>query len=136
MGVNVRASQWLRTNMQFLMPQSVCKGYPDGFPDTFDFGLLYDHMEPRSEDVNRLDSQFWRANLDPSEHYVLSTKGSIQYRLSPDGSGYDNLKLAGDWTRGGLNYGCVENAVMSGMQASRAICGYPQIIFGENYPKP
>ena len=134
--VNVRASQWLRTNMQFLMPLSVSKGYPDGFPDTFDFGLLYDHTDPQAEDVNRLDSQFWRVNADPTERYVLSLKGTIQHRLAPDGSGYDNLKLAGDWTRGGLNYGCVENAVMSGMTAARSICGYPKIIFGENYPKP
>ena len=47
--------------------------------------------------------------------------------------------LAGDWLRTGLNYGCVESAVMGGLQAARAICGFPDKIYGEhdlpgNYP--
>jgi hypothetical protein len=31
-----------------------------------------------------------------------------------------------------LNYGCVEAAVMSGMQAARAISGYPSVVVGED----
>jgi len=31
-----------------------------------------------------------------------------------------------------MNAGCIEATVMSGMQASRAICGVPQTIIGEN----
>jgi uncharacterized protein with NAD-binding domain and iron-sulfur cluster len=62
---------------------------------------------------------------------VLSLAGSTQYRLRSDQSGFTNLYLAGDWTRNGLNAGCVEAAVMSGMQASRAICGSPTQIIGE-----
>ena len=49
---------------------------------------------------------------------------------------HDGSVFAGDWTFTGLNYGCVEAAVMSGMEACRAICGSPKIIFGENYPLP
>jgi uncharacterized protein with NAD-binding domain and iron-sulfur cluster len=79
----------------------------------------------------RFDAQFWRANIDPTERYVLSVKGSTAYRLCADESGFANLYLAGDWTRNGLNAGCVEAAVISGLQASRAICGYPQVIVGE-----
>jgi hypothetical protein len=33
--------------------------------------------------------------------------------------------------RNGLNYGCVESAVMGGLQAARALCGYPEVIVGE-----
>jgi len=133
--VEVRSSEWTRTNMSFLYPKSRLRGYPSAFPDSFDFGIFYDaDATPENADISALRSQFWRANVDPSERYVVSLKGSTQYRLKAGAPGYANLKLAGDWTHTGLNYGCVEAAVMSGMEASRAIAGYPKIIFGENYP--
>ena len=62
-------------------------------------------------------TQYWRANVDPSDRYVQSLPGTDQYRLRPDESGYDNLFLAGDWTDNGLNAGCIEAAVLSGLQA-------------------
>ena len=49
----------------------------------------------------------------------------------PDESGFADLYLAGDWTRNGLNVGCVEAATVSGMQAARAVTGYPQVSPGE-----
>ncbi len=85
----------------------------------------------RGTGVQRFDRQFWRANVDPSERYVISVVNSSQYRLTTDGSGFSNLYLTGDWIKTGLNAGCVEGAAMAGMQASRAIAGYPQIIKGE-----
>ena len=81
--------------------------------------------------VTRFDRQFWRANVDPSERYVLSLVDTSIYRLHADQSGFSNLFLAGDWLKTGLDAGCVEAAVMGGMQASRAICGVPQTIPGE-----
>jgi hypothetical protein len=39
--------------------------------------------------------------------------------------GLSNLFLTGDWIRTGINAGCVEAAVMAGMQTSRAMTGYP-----------
>jgi uncharacterized protein with NAD-binding domain and iron-sulfur cluster len=33
-----------------------------------------------------------------------------------------NMSIAGDWTASGLDAGCVEAAVMSGMLAAYAIC--------------
>jgi hypothetical protein len=42
------------------------------------------------------------------------------------------LFLTGDWIKTGLNAGCVEAAAMAGMQASRAISGYPVVIKGES----
>ena len=49
--------------------------------------------------------------------------GSDAYRLRSDESGYDNLFLAGDWTDNGLNAGCIEAAVISGLQAANAVLG-------------
>jgi uncharacterized protein with NAD-binding domain and iron-sulfur cluster len=80
----------------------------------------------------RMDRQYWRANVDPSERYVLSVAGSSAHRLASDGAGLPNLFLAGDWLRTGLDSGCVEAAVMGGMQASRAISGYPAAIPGDS----
>jgi uncharacterized protein with NAD-binding domain and iron-sulfur cluster len=77
-----------------------------------------------------LDGQFFRANVEPSELYVLSTAGTIQARLAPGQSGFQNLILAGDWTRVELNIGCVEAAVQSGKMAANALCGSPEFIRG------
>lgn len=71
----------------------------------------------------RLDSQFWKANVDPSDRYVQNLPGTDQYRLRPDASGFDNLILAGDWTDNGLNAGCIEAAAVSGLQAANAVLG-------------
>jgi uncharacterized protein with NAD-binding domain and iron-sulfur cluster len=73
----------------------------------------------------RLDSQYWTASVDPSDRYVQSPPGSAVHRLRADESGYDNLFLAGDWINCGLNAGCIEAAVMSGLQAANAVRGRP-----------
>lgn len=85
----------------------------------------------------RFDAQYWCANVDPSDRYVLSPQGTAKYRLRSDDSGFENLYLAGDWTYNGINLGCVEAAAISGLQAGRAISGYPKVIFGEEVePQP
>lgn len=66
-----------------------------------------------------------RVNLDPTERYVLSVKGSTRFRLRAEQSGFDNVVLCGDWTQNGFNAGCVEAAVMGGLWASNALCGVP-----------
>lgn len=71
-----------------------------------------------------LATQYLSVNIDPSDRYVLSVPGSDKYRLRPDESGYDNLVLAGDWTDSGLNSGCIESAVLSGLQAANMILGH------------
>ena len=70
-----------------------------------------------------LTTQHVSVNIDPSDRYVQSVPGSDGFRLRPDESGYDNLVLAGDWTDCGLNAGCIEAAVMSGLQAANALVG-------------
>jgi uncharacterized protein with NAD-binding domain and iron-sulfur cluster len=70
-----------------------------------------------------LGTQHVSVNVDPSDRYVLSVPGSDKYRLRPDESGYANLVLAGDWTDSGMNAGCIEAAVMSGLEAANALLG-------------
>lgn len=96
-----------------------------------DFPWQWLHDDANARGKQRFDSQYWRANVDPSERYVMSVKGSTQYRIDTDGTGIDNLYMTGDWIKTGINAGCVEAATMAGMQTSKAICGYPQTIKGE-----
>jgi uncharacterized protein with NAD-binding domain and iron-sulfur cluster len=72
------------------------------------------------------DTQYWVANVDPSDRYVLSVPGTDRHRLRADESGYDNLFLAGDWIDSGMNAGCIESAVLSGLQAANAVRGRPR----------
>lgn len=76
---------------------------------------------------DRFDSQFWTANTDPSDRYVQYLPGTDRHRLRPDGSGYANMVLAGDWTDCGYNVGCIESAVLSGLQAANALLGRPRL---------
>ena len=76
----------------------------------------------------RFQAQFWVAAINPGDRYVLTLVGSSKTRLQPGASGYTNLFLAGDWTDYGLNLGCFEGAVMSGLMAANAITGDPRPI--------
>ncbi len=84
----------------------------------------------------RFGTQFWTANVNPSERYTQSLPGSIEYRISPLDDFFDNLTIAGDWTDCGLNLGCVEAAVMSGRLAAHALTGAPALedIVGFDHP--
>lgn len=101
-----------------------------GGQDSFDWNLLDD--QTGGSGVARFDSQYWRANIAPAERYVLSGPNSTKHKLMASQSGFRNLYLAGDWVRNGLDFGCIESATMGGLQASRAICGYPKVVVGEN----
>jgi uncharacterized protein with NAD-binding domain and iron-sulfur cluster len=64
-----------------------------------------------------------QANTEGSERYTLSLPGSIRSRISPLECPVQNMTIAGDWTACGLDVGCFEAAVMSGMLAAHAITG-------------
>ena len=97
---------------------------------TFDWNYLTDPHN--RSDIQRLDAQYWRTNADPTERYVLSAVNSSKYRLYAGNSGFKILYLAGDWTDNKvLNAGCMEAAIISGLQASRAVCGFLKKIEGE-----
>ncbi len=115
--VKANALEFLRTAMAPLWPGGVLR-----YPTEFRWELLVDDDESATG-AARFDSQFWRANVDPSERYVLSLPGTSQYRLDPGDTGFDNLVFAGDWTLCGLNSGCVEAAVISGLAAAAAVDG-------------
>ena len=124
--------QWLQDNTAPLWPKATnaARGHSNApHPEGFDWDLLC-ALEGTNRE-NRFSTQFWRANIDPSERYVQSAAGTGIYRMDADDSGFDNLYLAGDWVNTTLNVGCVEAATMAGMAASRAICGEPRIIVGE-----
>jgi uncharacterized protein with NAD-binding domain and iron-sulfur cluster len=64
-----------------------------------------------------------QASLEGSDRYTLSLPGSTRHRISPLECHVVNMTIAGDWTACGLDVGCVEAAVMSGMLAAHAITG-------------
>lgn len=95
-----------------------------------------DGVAPAHAGPERFATQFWTANVNPSDRYVQSLPGSSAYRISPLDRTYDNLTIAGDWTACGINVGCVEAAVVSGRLAAHAIAQLPALadIIGYDHP--
>lgn len=85
------------------------------------------HFWPRawSFGSDLVRDRYVRANTEGSQRYVQSLPGSQRHRLRVDESGYAGLVLAGDWTNCGLNAGCIEAAVISGLEAANAVLGRP-----------
>jgi len=125
--VKANALTFLLQHIGTLWPRAVHQ-------DDFRWELLVGGGDATGE--KRFDSQFWRANIDPSERYVQSVPCSAQYRLKTDETGYDNLYIVGDWIDCGFNVGCIEAAVMAGMEAAHAISGSPKLehIIGYGHP--
>ncbi|HXT99266.1 MAG TPA: FAD-dependent oxidoreductase [Polyangia bacterium] len=109
-------------------------------PGEFRWDLLQEADRGRPSgawrDERAFDTQFWRANVSPTDRYTLSLPGSIEHRISPLDVPVENMTVAGDWTECGLNLGCVEAAVMSGLLASHAISQAPSLssIVGYRHP--
>jgi uncharacterized protein with NAD-binding domain and iron-sulfur cluster len=123
-------------NVRRFLEQDIAHLWPRAMTDSghFDYGLLVD-AEP-TEGSRGLDGQYLAANVRPSDRYTQSLPGTSRYRISPLERTYDNLTIAGDWTASGLNMGCVEPAVMSGLLAAHAITGHPRLadIIGYDHP--
>lgn len=102
----------------------------------FRWELLVSPGEERPAGSKRFETQYWTANVNPSDRYVLSLPGTAKDRISPLDNSYDNLTVAGDWTACGLIVGCVEAAVMSGRLAAHALSGWPALedIVGFDHP--
>jgi uncharacterized protein with NAD-binding domain and iron-sulfur cluster len=94
------------------------------------------HERALPADESRFSSQYWTANVNPTDRYSLSLPGSLEHRISPLDHTFDNLTVAGDWTDCGFNEGCVEAAVMSGRLAAHAISKLPALeeIVGYDHP--
>ncbi|WP_404394944.1 NAD(P)-binding protein [Pseudoalteromonas phenolica] len=125
--VKQNALEKLSKEMQPLWPEAY-------HGDEFNWNVLY--SPSNTNGIERFNDQYWRVNVDPSERYVLSVTNSSQYRLTTDGTIFSNLFITGDWIKTGVNAGCVEAAVMAGMQTSRALCGLPKQISGEHGFEP
>lgn len=131
--VHKRAVDFLNQDVGHLWPKAVRS------PAQFRWDILVapdgdgSAMPP---DESRFDTQYWRANVNPSDRYVLSVPGSQKYRISPLDNTYDNMTIAGDWTACGLDSGCVESAVMAGRLAAHAISSSPPLedIIGYDHP--
>jgi uncharacterized protein with NAD-binding domain and iron-sulfur cluster len=123
--VQANARRWLDANAGALWTSAASATDPHAL----DYDKLVD-LENRAG-AARLAFQSFRANSGPIEAYTMATSGTLQHRLRTDESGYENLYLAGDWVRNGVGIGSVEGAVVSGLQASRAISGYPAKIPNE-----
>jgi uncharacterized protein with NAD-binding domain and iron-sulfur cluster len=113
-GVRDRAHAFLERDVATLWPAAVEDG-------GFRWSLLCDGSTAATPGAERLETQYWRANIDPSDLYVQSLPGTDQYRLEPGRSGFSNLVVAGDWTDNGLNAGCLEGATRSGQLAAQAV---------------
>ena len=109
-------------------------------PGDFRWDLLVDESDGGGAAAGtgeaRFASQFWTANVNPSDRYALSLPGTSAYRISPLDESYDNLTVAGDWTDCSFNAGCVEAAVMSGRLAAHALSKSPPLedIVGFDHP--
>lgn len=109
--------RYLETHIGHLWPEATRPGEPDAL----DYALLHDPSGGVGE--ARLRAQYVRANIDPTERYVLSVPGSTQLRLWAGRSGYMNLFLAGDWVMTSINGGCAEGAIEGGLRAAHAMIG-------------
>jgi hypothetical protein len=105
--------RWLTILAPALWPKAV------GADGGFDWAVLFDSSG--REGRERMRAQYWRANIDPSERYVLSVPGTARYRLANGDTGVRNLIVAGDWTRTDWNIGCIEAAALSGLGAARSV---------------
>jgi uncharacterized protein with NAD-binding domain and iron-sulfur cluster len=115
--VRANAAEFLARHVSHFWPRATTE---DG---SFRWDVLW--SADGEEGPARLASQYWRANVDPSDQYVQALPGTSVYRMQVDESGYSNLFLAGDWVNSGLNAGCIEAAVMSGVQTANAVLGRP-----------
>ncbi len=125
--VHANALDFLNGHAAKLWPKAVNAQNPEGL----DWNSLYAPSNAQGEE--RLQHQYLRANIDPTERYVLSLPNTLQYRIKADQSGYDRLILTGTWIDLGFNIACIEAAVISGMQAARVLTGEPVNIVGETY---
>ena len=134
--VQQNAIRYLNDHIHHLWPNAV-----ERFGQ-FRWELLVDPNERRSPKSSsrptekRFDSQYWKANVNPTDRYVLALPGTLEHRISPLDNTYDNLTICGDWTDCGFNEGCVEAAIMSGRLAAHAIGQSPPLedIIGYDHP--
>ena len=115
-----QAEQLVRSGALRYLEQHAATIWPGATQQgSFDWSVLFDPAARVGRD--RLEAQYCRANTAATDRYVTTPAGSVDARLDPDQSGFENLVLAGDWTHNGIDGGCVEAAVVSGERAAQAL---------------
>ncbi|HEY3593413.1 MAG TPA: FAD-dependent oxidoreductase [Polyangiaceae bacterium] len=138
-GYPSRRREEVRINAVRFMNRDLVQIWPNATraPDRFRWEVLTSTSgESAAYGESRFQSQFWTANVNPSDRYSLSLPGSLKYRISPLDPSFDNLTVAGDWTDCGFNEGCVEAAVMSGRLAAHALSKLPALADITGYDHP
>lgn len=115
------ATKWLQENAGSIWSKATSGA-------ELDWSLLHDPQNRQG--IERLNAQFFRVNIDPTERYVASFPKTSKYRLYPDESGVANLFLTGDWVRTPFNAGCVEAAVIAGLHCAQVVSGEKVDIIG------
>jgi uncharacterized protein with NAD-binding domain and iron-sulfur cluster len=113
--VRAGALRHLEREAQAIWPHAFAGG-------AFDWDVVFDPLGRAGRE--RLGAQYFRANTAGTDRYVTTPAGSVGARLDPEASGFENLVLAGDWTRNGIDGGCVEAAVISGERAAGALIAH------------
>lgn len=136
-----RQRELVRRNAVRFLERDVRHLWPAAVTDAGEFrwDLLVSadgHGPDAARGAARFATQYWTANVNPSDRYTLALPGSSRYRISPLDARYDNLAVCGDWTDCGFNSGCVEAAVMSGRLAAHALSRRPALedIVGFDHP--
>jgi uncharacterized protein with NAD-binding domain and iron-sulfur cluster len=119
------ATSWLDGSIGAFWPDAVTG---EKNVERMKWSLLADLSDAKG--ISRLDAQYARANIDPSERYVLAVPNSIAQRLHASDTGYSNLFLAGDFVVTRLNAGAFEAAVEGGLRAANGITGGDVRILG------
>ncbi|THH40693.1 FAD-dependent oxidoreductase [Neolewinella litorea] len=121
-GFPARELARLRASFRQYLDRYMAYFWPDAYSPnaTFDGRLLYSPQASASPE-ERFAYQYVRLNVRPTDQYTLSLPDTARHRLRPDGSGYGNLYLCGDWTDFGLNVGYIDGAIQSGLQAAQAL---------------
>jgi uncharacterized protein with NAD-binding domain and iron-sulfur cluster len=119
---------WMRESIGHLLPNLIDEG------GAIRWELLAAPVPVKGEE--RFLAQYYRGNTSLSELYITTFPKTVKYRLHPAASGFDNLYLAGDWTKNNIEIGCLEGAILSGRMAARAILGMSYALYGERDPMP
>lgn len=111
------SEQWLKDKMGWFFPNATTLEYPEGMR----LDIIHDFSEKAKTDYGRLKTQWFRANVNPTDRYTLSLPGSNKHRLKANESGFDNLVITGDWIDFGVNVGYYEGAIIAGLQAGQVM---------------
>ncbi|MCH9661545.1 MAG: NAD(P)-binding protein [Bacteroidetes bacterium] len=111
------SEQWLRDKMGWFFPKATTLEYPEGMR----LDVIHDFSKVAKTNYARLKTQFFRANVNPTDRYTLSLPGSNKFRLKAGESGFDNLIITGDWINFGVNVGYYEGAIIAGLQAGQVV---------------